>query len=510
MSDVRRKISLFLLLLLFTMTAVAQDAIVQRGCRKGTPRPQGMLLHRGAPTGQTKQAGGDFYHGNRHQLTVLVAFNDRAFKGDEAATMEQWNKIFNVENLSEAPFKGSVHDYFLAQSYGDFNLVFDLLYVQVSGDAKKYASTDADDENSQFLVQDIMEELKSRNINWSLYDWNGDGFINQLLIVYAGKGMNDGGGSNTIWPHQWWMSEHLKDRQPGVYCDPIPVTYGDKEYQVDCYCALAELTSNNDYGSFGTICHEYTHCFGFPDFYCGSTKFVYDWDLMDTGNYSGDGYCPPCYSAHERWLMGWLKPTELIEATEVSNMQALADEPQAYLIRNDGHPDEYYIVENRQKKGWDSYLPGSGIMIFHIDFDPSIWTSTKETPNYPSYISLGITYPAQARYVLFHANNSSMVSMWGYPYLSRDSLTNNSSPAAILYHGNADGSLLMNKSLHDMKVENGLASFRFTVPPTTGIEERKAEGTPQVLYRLGPVTILRYPNGVIRKVVLSSTRAVST
>ena len=60
----------------------------------------------------------------------------------------------------------------------------------------------------------------------------------------------------------------------------------------------------------------------------------------------------------------------------------------------------------------------------------------------------------------------------------------------------------MNKSLLDMKVENGLASFRFTVPPTTGIEERKAEGTPQVLYRLGSVTILRYPNGVIRKTVI--------
>ena len=68
----------FLLLLLFTITAAAQDAVIRRGCRVGTPRPEGMALRRGAPTGVTKRTGGDFYHGERHQLTVMVEFNDRA------------------------------------------------------------------------------------------------------------------------------------------------------------------------------------------------------------------------------------------------------------------------------------------------------------------------------------------------------------------------------------------------------------------------------------------------
>ena len=303
MADVRRKISLsFLLLLLSVMTAAAQD-VIKRGCRVGTPRPEGMALRRGATSGQTKQTGGDFYHGERHQLTVMVEFNDRPFKGNEEATLAQWNKIFNTKNLSEAPFKGSVHDYFYAQSYGNFDLTFDLVYVKVKGDAVKYASTNANDENSQYLVQDIMEVLSTRHIDWSLYDWNGDGFVNQLLIVYAGHGMNDSSGSNLIWPHQGWMSEHLKDGKNGVYCDPVPVTYEGKEYKVDCYCALAELTKNNDYGSFGTICHEYTHCFGFPDFYQSSKSYVWRWDIMDYGNYNGDGYCPAGYSAHERWLI---------------------------------------------------------------------------------------------------------------------------------------------------------------------------------------------------------------
>lgn len=125
------------------------------------------------------------------------------------------------------------------------------------------------------------------------------------------------------------MSEHLKDKTPGVYCDPIPVTYNDKEYKVDCYCALAELTKNDDYGSFGTICHEYTHCFGFPDFYYGSKSYLGAWELMDYGNYNGNGYCPAGYSAYERWLMGWLTPTELTSATTVTDMPALNDKPQS-------------------------------------------------------------------------------------------------------------------------------------------------------------------------------------
>ena len=114
MLEVRSKISLFLLLLLFTMTTAAQDMAIRQGCRRGTPRPQTINLRRGSAEGRTP--GGDFYHGERHQLTVLVAYNDRPFVGDEAATMEQWDKVCNTENLSEAPFQGAVHDYFLARS----------------------------------------------------------------------------------------------------------------------------------------------------------------------------------------------------------------------------------------------------------------------------------------------------------------------------------------------------------------------------------------------------------
>ena len=489
----KRHILSVILLLFVTLTTAADDGIRLRSCRRGTPRPHSVNLRRSGSEGRTP--GGSFYHGERHQLTVLVAFNDRSFIGDEASTLEQWNKIFNVENLTEAPFKGSVHDYFMAQSYDDFNVIFDLLYVQVSGDAKKYASTNEDDENSQYLVQDIMDVLKTLDIEWNRYDWNGDGYVNQLLIVYAGQGMNNYDKkqyTDLIWPHQWWMSEHLKDRQEGVYCEPIPVTVGSETYLVDCYCALAELTRNNDYGSFGTICHEYSHCFGFPDFYYDQTSYVYGWDLMDRGNYNGDGYQPPCYSAHERWLMGWLTPIELKEATTITDMPALEDEGRAYLIRNDGYENEYYFVENRQMTGWDASLPGSGIMVFHIDYDPSVWAGTTVTTN----------SSRRQRYILFHANNSSYdYKEWAYPHGSTNALTNTSTPAATLFHTNTDGTKLMNKSLTEMSVTGGLASFNFSAT-STGVQHVDAElQQATVLYRFGMVDIVRDAKGEIRKVI---------
>lgn len=497
MSEVRSKILSFLLLLLFTITAAAQDVVVQRGCRVGTPRPVGMALRRGAPDGQPKQAGGDFYHGERHQLTVLAEFNDRPFKGDEEATLAQWNKIFNTKNFAELPFKGSVHDYFFAQSYGDFDLIFDLEYVKVKGDAVKYASDDHD-ENSRFLVQDIMEVLETRDIDWSLYDWNGDGFVNQLLIIYAGHGMNEfTSATDLIWPHQWWMSEHCQDGKQEPYCDAIPVTYNDKEYKVDCYCALQELTKNDDYGSFGTICHEYTHCFGFPDFYNSGKSYLGAWELMDSGNYNGGGYSPAGYSAHERWLMGWLTPTELTTTTTVTDLPALGDEPQAYLIRNDGFQNEYYIVENRQQDGWDASLPGNGIIVNHVDYDPDLWVSTKAYVNTSS----------RKHYLIFPANNISSATTvfsknWSYPYQKNNSLTNTSTPAAELWNANADGTMLMNKPITNMAVVGGLASFDFTVN-TTGLSAQPSAlgAQPTVLYRFGTIDIVRTADGEIQKVL---------
>ena len=495
-------ITLLITLLLGTLTTTAQEEDMRlRGCRRSM-RPTSAPLRR--TSGTPRQAGGDFYTGDRKQLVVMASFQDQAFADDSvAATLAKWDKIFNTENYHEAPFTGSIHDYFRDQSQGKFNLQFDLIYVQLPDSLQKYHSTRDHDENSQYMVDDIVDILQTQDINWSQYDWNKDGYINQLLIIYAGLGQNAGGGSNTIWPHQWWLSEHFDQSDPSYSKRSYrTVQQGQQEYRIDTYCCLQEIASRtNSHPPFGTICHEYSHCFGFPDFYNNSKNFIGAWDLMDSGNYNNDNHTPPNYSAHERWLMGWIQPTELTTDTLVSDMPSLCDTPTAYLIRNDGYENEYYIIENRQQTGWDSYLPGSGLLIFHIDFDESIWTSITTYANNST----------KQRYHIIPANNKTSYSQntatnWAYPYATNDSLTNHSTPAATLNNPNTDGTLFMNKSLHDIRIENGLATFRFAAAtsPATSISALPATTTsqPQELYRIGPIRILRYPDGHIKKVII--------
>jgi M6 family metalloprotease-like protein len=430
------------------------------------------------------QIGENPYIGNRRQLVVMASFQDLDFTENHETTLQKWEKIFNVENYTEDRFVGSIHDYFMAQSYGQFNLTFDLLFVELPDGRYKYRSTYSDDEYSQYMVDDIVDVLQTQDIDWSIYDWDGDAFVDQLLIIYAGQGMNTSSDPNTIWPHQWWLSQHLnlETEDEDDYRSYRTVKQGEEEYYIDSYCCLQEYVAGNPPRTpFGTICHEYSHCFGFPDLYYGNgTKVVDTWDLMDYGNYNGQGYRPCGYSAHERMMMGWIAPVELTSTTTITNMPALAREPVAYLIRNDGAENEFYIVENRQQWGWDEDLPGSGIVVFHIDYDKDVWNS----------ITTYVNSSSRKRYHIFPANNGSRVSGlsgWAYPYvehgvLVNDCLTNTSKPAATLYNPNIDGQLLMSKPITGMAVDaNGLASFVFMDDTIASIREvplSQEKGTP--------------------------------
>lgn len=475
-----KRTCLLLLTMLIVMATAAQNVDTRRNCRPASRQP--LSLHHNAHRAAT--GPGTTYMGDRRQLVVLASFADKSFA--DADPVSQWNKIFNQKNFSEAPFKGSVHDYFYDQSYGQLRLTFDLYHVQLPSNASRYRSTDYDDENSRFMVTDIVDELVKKNINWGIYDWDADGYVDQLLIVYAGKGMNAGGGTNTIWPHQWWLSEHVGTTARSVVS-------GGQTYYVDCYCCVQEIYYSDNESSFGTICHEYSHCFGLPDFYYGSTSFLKNWDLMDYGNNNGNGFQPPCYSAHERMLMGWLTPTELTTGDAVDGMNPTTTHPEAYLVRNDGHADEYYIIENRQPAGWDASLPGQGLVIFHVDYSESLWTD----------ITAFVNTPTKQRYNMFHANNKASTTLtsmadWPYPYGTNHELTNTSAPAATLFNANADGTLFMSKPIVDMAVEGQLAFFRMDGTPVS-VKGQRQTMAGELLYEAGKLRIVQQADGTVRK-----------
>ncbi|MBR7031473.1 MAG: hypothetical protein IKI06_09610, partial [Prevotella sp.] len=249
-----------------------------------------------------------------------------------------------------------------------------------------------------------------------------------------------------------------------------------------------------------------------------------EWDLMDGGNYANDGWCPPNLSIHEREYLGWSHPEDLSEAATITDMPSYDKSGKCYRIVNEAHPDEYYLLENRQWEGWDFMLPNHGLLITHVDFNASIWRSNTvnsstrrhrfehfraDNHDYDYYDELlGDNYPYGVD------GRSLRLKFTSYPYVdsdgvNHDDLTDTSVPAAILFNKRADGESLMGKSITDICEEDGYVSFNFT-PSSTGIVSLSVDARPVVYYDLrgcvlsAPPTsgmyLIRYNDGSTRKV----------
>ena len=386
--------------------------------------------------------------GKRKGLVILVNFKDKAMQASHS--QEEWNNFFNEEGYSKMGNAGSVHDYFKAQSYGDFDLTFDVVGpVTVSKNMADYGANDSygNDVDPAGMVYEACQLVDSQ-VDFSQYDWDGDGEVDQVFLIYAGYGESSYPAylPETIWPHEW-------DLYSGGYSlklDGVTInTYG-------CSSELYGYTGTYMDG-IGTPCHEFSHCLGLPDMYDTSGKHAFgldDWGIMDSGCYGGDGYKPVGYNSYEKWVSGWLQPTELKSACYVNDMKALSDSPEAYIVYNEKTPTEYYLFENRQKKGTDSELPAHGMLVLHIDYDKNAWVNNV----------LNNTASHQ-RITILPADNvltSYTVSGDTYPGTSNNtSITDTSSPAATLFNANTDGRKYLGKPVTDIAESDGKISFTF-------------------------------------------------
>jgi immune inhibitor A len=405
-----------------------------------------------APTGTS-------YSGTKRGLVILVNFKNKNMISDSSS--EYFNRQFNEKGFSENNHIGSVRDYFYDQSYGQLDIVFDVVGpVTVSQNYSYYGQNDSngDDKHPCAMVIEACQ-LADSFVDFSDYDWNDDGEVDQIYIVYAGFGENAGAVSSTIWPHEWTLEQGASygDGSGAITLDGV---------KIDTYAVSSELagSSGKTINGIGTACHEFSHCLGFPDFYDTSGNNegwgMDAWDIMCSGSYNGPNYIGeiPCgYTSYERWVAGWLQPTELTLGMEVTGQKSLATDPEAYIVYNEKNNNEYYLLENRQSSRWFSYVSDykapSGLLILHVDYDAEEWTNN--TPNAVS---------SHQRMTIFQANNDlgaldangyyiteSQYRGHLYPYNSNDSLTNTSIPAATVYNAQTDGSKFMNKGIHNIK-----------------------------------------------------------
>ena len=303
---------------------------------------------------------------------ILVSFADKAFSSSNA-DMTQWAM---GETYTYNGATGSIRQYFIDQSWGQYAMEIDVIGpVKVSKSVSYYGKNDynGDDQHADEMVVEACKLAHdSLGVDFSRYDNNGNGKVDWVVILYAGKGEADGGASSTIWPHQYELS------------------YTGKSFKldgktVDHYCCLNELDgSTGKRCGIGTFCHEFSHVMGLPDFYATNNarhRTMCDWDIMDYGPYNNGGNTPPNYSAYERWFMGWFNP-KLVNSKCSVILPELHTSCGAVYMTEDGSaitdilspmPKVFYLFENRQQSGWDYYLPGSGMLITKVNYSVSKW-----------------------------------------------------------------------------------------------------------------------------------------
>ena len=409
------------------------------------------------------------YTGQKKGIVILMQFSNKSFQsGNNKA---KYNDIMNKENYQSGNFRGSVADYFKAQSGGIFELTFDVVGPYTAKKQQNYYGKNDSGGNDMYAEELIVEALQAADneVNYKDYDWDGDGEVDQVFVLYAGTGEADGGAESTIWPHMYNLSASGRE----LTLDGV---------KLDTYACSNEVTTSNTIEGIGCFCHEYSHCMGFPDFYDTSYSGWFgmgDWDLMCSGSYNGNTFCPAGYSAYEKWMSGWLEPIELTDDVQVDNLKAISEGGAGYILYNSGHKDEYYMIENRQQTKWDEELPGAGLMITHVDFDKTIWEennpNTKVTEqDVQEWAAEGYTIHANdhQRFTLIRANNQTSENSYAsdlYPYNSKNSLTANTTPKASLYNTNAAGKKTMEKGITAIKKNNDKTmSFTYGNPSGQG------------------------------------------
>lgn len=306
--------------------------------------------------------------GEQPSVVILVEFKNNEFTIENPR--EYFTRMLNEEGFSDYYATGSARDYFVKNSAGLFKPQFDVFGpVKLSKPMLAYGGNDAggNDVHPERMIIEACE-LIDDEVDFSKYDRNGDGYIDNVYVFYAGYGEADGGGTNTIWPHS---ADITKMVSTPYFFDGVGL---------DHYACSNELSFHNDGipDGIGCFCHEFSHVMGLPDLYntlpLEKPYTPCDWDILDTGAYHNMSRTPPAYSSFERYALDWLEPVSLSEG--MTELKPLDDTNVAYIAQTENE-NEYYLFENRQQKGQDSFIPGHGMLVWHIDYNIEVWDSNK-------------------------------------------------------------------------------------------------------------------------------------
>lgn len=402
--------------------------------------------------------------GEQKVPVVLVSFADRPFYAagqSDSAVVESYNLFFNGEDDSEVYTRthssGSIRSYFIAQSDSAFRPQFGIIGpVQLPSKYAIYGrnSGNSKDTNISAFYRDALNQvMRTQNVDWNLYDNDGNGTVDMVFFVHAGWGENTvQTDTSAIWAKESTSGISIKAEDGssvrfGCYavCAEARVRNSErlaKDIEEGTYGPTGYNPDNLRMDGIGVCVHELSHALGLPDFYdTNGVAFGMDlWSVMDYGEYGNNGYTPGGYTAYERDFMGW-QSLETLNGPCKLTIPCYAEGGHGYKIVNEANPNEYYIIENRQPAGWDAKVctKGRGLQVTHVDYNASRWNGN--TVN---------TDAAHQRMTIIAANNdyrgtTSVTSMeeWYealeghlFPFTGEyQDLTDETTPASVVYAG---------------------------------------------------------------------------
>ena len=275
-------------------------------------------------------------------LCLLIQFPD----AQATIAQQEVSDFCNKRGYNKYGNNGSVHDYYLDNSYARLNYTNLVSPYYTAKHPRAYYTDPAVGfgGRAQELIREALDNLKVNHFDFRPLSSDENGYIFALNVFYAGDVMNN--WAEGLWPH----SSSLGSYDTG--CGKILSDY--------------QVTNMGNELSLATFCHENGHMLcDFPD--------LYDYGYESNGN---GAYCLMAYGgtdhknpveicAYLKYKAGWASQVTKIAAGMTAS--APAGQNSFFLYQVPNKPTEYFIIENLQKQGRDSSLPDAGLAIWHID-----------------------------------------------------------------------------------------------------------------------------------------------
>ena len=365
----------------------------------------------------------------------------------EEINFEEYSEVYGQVLPLKATIPGSARDYFRDQSMGKFTPRFDVIGpITLDNPRKHYGANTSNggDKNARAMISDACSKAYEQGLtDFTDYDYDKDGIVDFVYIVYAGSDEAQTKIEECVWAHAHTISLTLANGM-----------------KVERYACSGELVIDLPVcAGIGTFVHEFGHILGLPDFYNTLQEdFTMDiWSVMDYGMYNAEGFVPCGYTSFERYSLGWL-PMHTLDAPATMSLGTTEEEGRGYRIFTSEIDTEglvtaadtasFYLVETIRREGWNRYAATAGMLITQVTYKASAWQNNK------------VNTEDSHRYYVVPANNDYNYKTANKHLFGRENheFSLISTPASITQHGAA-----MDKPITDINYDagRGVTTFHF-------------------------------------------------